>query len=255
MKQTVRDKGFFGLYKGLPPLLYGSVPKNAVRFGAFDFFKNRLVDENGKLSQGRTLLAGLGAGMCEAVFAVCPMETVKVKFIHDQNQTNPKFKNFFHGVTTIVKEEGIGGVYRGLLPTVIKQGTNQAMRFFVYNNMTAFFKKRSQSEVLPTYVTMFCGGTAGLVSVYGNTPIDVVKTRCVFGLVIWFSHLFVLFRMQGLDAHKYRNALDCVVKIWTKEGPFAFYKGTVPRLGRVVLDTAIVFTIYENVLKVLDKLF
>ena len=28
----------------------------------------------------------LFAGFSEAIFAVCPMETVKVKFIHDMNQ-------------------------------------------------------------------------------------------------------------------------------------------------------------------------
>lgn len=31
-----------------------------------------------------------------------------------------------------------------------------------------------------------------------------------------------------------------------------FYKGTVPRLGRVVFDVAFVFTFYENVMKLLD---
>jgi len=30
------------------------------------------------------MLCGLGAGVCEAIFAVTPMETVKVKFINDQ---------------------------------------------------------------------------------------------------------------------------------------------------------------------------
>lgn len=31
-----------------------------------------------------------------------------------------------------------------------------------------------------------------------------------------------------------------------------FYKGTVPRLGRVCLDVAIVFVIYEEVVKLLN---
>jgi solute carrier family 25 citrate transporter 1 len=141
------------------------------------FFRARLVDENGKLSQGGTLLAGLGAGVTEAIFAVCPMETIKVKFIHDQNQAQPKYKGFVHGVTTIVKTEGIGGIYRGLLPTILKQGTNQAMRFFVYNNLTAWMLKFENRTTLTPLHTMFAGGAAGLVSVYGNTPIDVVKTR------------------------------------------------------------------------------
>ena len=65
-----------------------------------------MADENGKLTQVQTLLSGLGAGVAEAVVIVCPMETVKVKFIHDQTQPNPKFKGFFSGVSTIIKTEG-----------------------------------------------------------------------------------------------------------------------------------------------------
>ena len=34
------------------------------------------------------MLCGLGAGVCEAIFAVTPMETVKVKFINDQRSSN-----------------------------------------------------------------------------------------------------------------------------------------------------------------------
>lgn len=35
----------------------------------------------------------------------------------------------------------------------------------------------------------------------------------------------------------------------------SFYKGTVPRLGRVCLDVAIVFIIYEEVVKVLNRVW
>lgn len=34
-----------------------------------------------------------------------------------------------------------------------------------------------------------------------------------------------------------------------------FYKGTVPRLGRVCMDVAIVFIIYEEVVKVLNMVW
>ena len=76
------------------------------RFAMFEFLKNRLADEDGNLSKPRTLLAGLGAGVSEAILVVCPMETVKVKFIHDQTQPNPQYRGFFHGVRTIVRQEG-----------------------------------------------------------------------------------------------------------------------------------------------------
>ncbi|KAI4501722.1 hypothetical protein M0802_003057 [Mischocyttarus mexicanus] len=102
--KTVKSRGFLGLYRGLSVLLYGSIPKSAVRFGAFESVKKRLVDADGNLNAQRKLLAGLCAGVCEAIFAVTPMETVKVKFINDQRSPNPKFKGFFHGVSLIVKE-------------------------------------------------------------------------------------------------------------------------------------------------------
>ncbi len=66
-----------------------------------------MADEKGNLSKSHTLLCGLGAGVSEAILIVCPMETVKVKFIDDQTKPNPKYRGFFHGVRTIVKEEGI----------------------------------------------------------------------------------------------------------------------------------------------------
>merc|ERR1712055_1038472 len=120
-KQTVKTNGVKGLYRGLPVLIYGSIPKSAVRFGGFEQFKKLMVDDKGNLSPISRLLCGLGAGVSEAILAVTPMETVKVKFINDQRSGNPKFRGFFHGVRHIVKENGLRGVYQGLTPTIIKQ--------------------------------------------------------------------------------------------------------------------------------------
>ena len=127
-KQTVQQNGIRGLYRGLSVLVYGSIPKSAVRFGSFEKFKSILADDRGNLSGGNRLLCGLGAGVSEAIFAVTPMETVKVKFIADQRSANPQYKGFFHGLRTIVAQEGISGTYKGLTATMMKQGSNQMIR-------------------------------------------------------------------------------------------------------------------------------
>ena len=44
-KQTVSERGVKGLYRGLPVLLYGSIPKSAVRFGSFEQFKRQMMDD------------------------------------------------------------------------------------------------------------------------------------------------------------------------------------------------------------------
>ena len=79
------------------------------RFATYEFLRNKFADEKGKMTQVQTLTSGLGAGVAEAIVIVCPMETIKVKFIHDQTQPNPKYKGFFSGVYTIVKTEGMRG--------------------------------------------------------------------------------------------------------------------------------------------------
>ncbi|ETE58836.1 Tricarboxylate transport protein, mitochondrial, partial [Ophiophagus hannah] len=210
VRVTVRDHGIKGLYRGLSSLVYGSIPKAAVRFGMFEFLSNHMRDADGKLDSTRGLLAGLGAGVAEAVVVVCPMETVKVKFIHDQCSPNPKYRGFFHGVREIVREQGLKGTYQGLTATVLKQGSNQAIRFFVMTALRNWYKGDNPNKQINPLVTGVFGALAGAASVFGNTPLDVVKTR-----------------MQG----------------------------TIPRLGRVCLDVAIVFIIYDEVVKALNKVW
>lgn len=242
VRLTVKDHGVLGLYRGLSVLVYGSIPKSAVRFGAFEEFKKRSVGADGSFASHKKLLCGLGAGACEAIFAVTPMETIKVKFIDDQQSAKPRYKGFFHGVRTIVAEQGIGGIYKGLTPTILKQSSNQAIRFFVMETLKEQYRHyrgdKQNNMPVPKLLTGLFGAFAGACSVFGNTPIDVVKTR-----------------MQGLEASKYKNSLDCALKIIKHEGPKAFYKGTVPRLSRVCLDVAITFMIYDSFMEVFNKVW
>ena len=192
-KQTVQTNGVRGLYRGLPVLIYGSIPKSAVRFGAFEQFKKIMVDDKGNLSPGSRLLCGLGAGISEAILAVTPMETVKVKFIADQRSANPQYRGFAHGVRQIVAAEGLMGCYRGLTATMMKQGSNQAIRFYVMETLKDKYRGGDPTVAVPKLLVGLMGGCAGAASVLGNTPLDVVKTR-----------------MQGLEAKtKYKNTFDC----------------------------------------------
>lgn len=83
--------------------------------------------------------------------------------------------------------------------------------------------------------TFISGGIAGAASVYANTPVDVVKTN-----------------MQGISAEKYNGPMDCFRTILREEGMRGLYKGTVPRLSRVVLDVALTFTLFDYIKRGLD---
>jgi solute carrier family 25 citrate transporter 1 len=236
---TVKERGFFGLYRGLSSLLIGSIPKAAVRFWAYEQCRKMLQDEKGKITPGRNFLAGLGAGVTEAILVVCPMETIKVKMIHDQMQPVPKYRGLVHGVSSIVKAEGLGGIYKGLTTTILKQGSNQAIRFLIYDETKKMLQKNKEGIMANSIVqSLLAGAIAGAASVAGNNPLDVVKSK-----------------MQGLESKRYKNSWDCAVQVFKQDGFLGFYKGCTPRLGRVVADVAIVMTLYDQIVRFLDKLF
>lgn len=239
--QTVKEKGVLGLYSGVSTIAVGSFCKAAVRFFSYDTI-NRYVTDNGRRKgQQYTVLSGLGAGICEAVFAVTPTETIKTKIIHDQFSASPRYKGLVHGISLMVKEEGIQGIYRGVVPTMLKQGCNQATRFLVYTNLMdvikTYRKTSGSSSVPPAWLTALTGGAAGFFSVYVTMPFDIVKTR-----------------MQGLERAQYKNSFDCLTSIYRKEGLKAYWRGTTPRLLRVSLSTSILFTCYEQIMGVLNKM-
>lgn len=238
IRNTVKTNGFFGLYTGLSPLFYLSIPKVAVRFLAYEQCRRFLADEKGHLSRVNTFLAGLGAGITEAIVIVTPMETIKVRFIHDQLKATPVYRNFIHGIYSIVKEQGLSGTYKGLLPTILKQGSNQAIRFVTYAEVSKLFIGDREDKKLQVHESMIAGAVAGAASVFGNTPIDVVKTR-----------------MQGLDAARYKNSWHCVKEIFQNDGILGFYKGTVARLARVCFDVALVMTLYDRISRYLDLIW
>lgn len=156
----------------------------------------------------RQFLAGMGAGMVEAVLAVTPMETVKTKLIESNQSLIP-------GVAVIWREKGIAGFYQGVFATILKQSSNQGLRFMFFNKYKDFVTEEGRTQMHP--LTALLGGMlAGCFSTLGNNPFDVVKTK-----------------MQGKNAH-YKNTWDCFMQIVRTSGVSGLYKGLFARLGRVV---------------------
>ncbi|KAL6308769.1 mitochondrial tricarboxylate transporter [Sparassis latifolia] len=234
IRTTLQTKGVKGLYSGCMALVVGNSVKAGVRFVSYDQFKHMLADQEGKVTAPRSLAAGLGAGMMEAIFAVTPSETIKTKLIDDAKNPTPKYRGLVHGTAAIVREEGLRGIYRGLFPVMMRQGANSAVRFTTYTSLKQFISVRPGQQ-LSSGVTFGIGAIAGLVTVYTTMPFDVIKTR-----------------MQSLEARQaYRNSFHCAYRIFTEEGILRFWTGTTPRLARLVLSGGIIFTVYENVIRLL----
>lgn len=84
----------------------------------------------------------------------------------------------------------------------MKQGSNQAIRFFVMESLKDWYRGGDPNKKVNKLVVGMFGAFAGAASVFGNTPIDVVKTRmqvCISLSVVFVRGASVTFLRQILN--------------------------------------------------------
>ena len=220
----------------------------AIRFTSYEWYKQLLANASGEVSPGATFMAGLGAGITEAVAVVCPMEVVKIRLQAQHHSLSdpldvPKYRSAPHALYTVLKEEGIGALYRGVTLTALRQGTNQAVNFSAYTEFKAALQRlqpQYAEKQLPSYQTTLIGLVSGAMGPFSNAPIDTIKTR-----------------LQKAPAEAGETTLKRIIAItnemFKQEGFKAFYKGITPRVMRVAPGQAVTFTVYEYLKDKLEK--
>lgn len=245
----VRKEGPLGLYRGFDAVVLGMGPKMAIRFTSFEGFKHLGASLTGQSTPSSSVvfLAGLAAGITEAVCVVNPMEVVKIR-LQGQHRveggaiaTLPQYRNAFDAARGVARNEGISALWRGVSLTATRQGTNQAANFTTYSFLKrAVQRYRSKKGIdegaLPTYVTGPIGLFSGAMGPLCNAPIDTIKTR-----------------LQNAATHGDRRILGLVTGLIREEGPGALYKGLLPRVMRVAPGQAVTFMAYEFFKRQLDN--
>jgi len=227
-KKTVSKNGPMGLYRGALPLVIGSSGKQAARWTGYTTVANNFKDEKGNISIPARMFSGACGGMSEAILAVTPIETLKTRVTDDMRRGTGNYSGSLDAAVKIIKKEGPMGLYMGLVPTIMKQSTNQAIRFPVQFYFMNWMTGGDKSLAANPLYNGSAGAVAGAVSVLATMPQDVIKSR-----------------MQGEEAKKlYKGTLDCAKKLYAQDGIAYFYAGTWPRMIRVSLDVAITFAIF-----------
>lgn len=161
------------------------------------------------------------------------METIKTRLVHDRISGRNRYITMWHGIETMVIEDGLMGIYKGLIPTMLRQGGTQATRYSVYNWAKVFLG--DYFGYIPSII--MAGMLAGACGIYVTNPIDVIKTN-----------------MQGESSHNFVGVYDCYTQIVEKEGYRGFYKGTTPRLFRILLESSLTFALFETIISYLDMI-
>nr|ADV91211.1 mitochondrial tricarboxylate transporter-like protein 3 [Karlodinium veneficum] len=237
-KKTISRHGVGGVYVGAPVRIIGAGFQQMCRWGSYTNLAGIARDkETGKLSAAMTTLCGLGAGITEAVFAVTPVETLKTRVTDDQRRGTGNYKGTADALTKILKSEGPIGLYRGALPTILKQGTNQAVRMPVQVQLVSIICMGDELKKQNPAINGAGGFLAGCISVLLTQPQDCVKSR-----------------MQSEAAKElYSGTVDCALKMLRAEGAGAFFAGAVPRCVQVGMANGISFALFPIISNALNK--
>nr|AZB53125.1 mitochondrial tricarboxylate transporter [Aspergillus terreus] len=230
--------GIRGWYAGYGATLVGTTLKASVQFASFNIYRSALAGPNGEISTGASMLAGFGAGVTEAVLAVTPAEAIKTKIIDARKVGNAELSTTFGAIAGILRDRGPLGFFSAVGPTILRQSSNAAVKFTVYNELIGLARKYSHNgeDVHPLASTLV-GSVTGVCCAWSTQPLDVIKTR-----------------MQSLQARQlYGNTFNCVKTLLRSEGIGVFWSGVWFRTGRLSLTSAIMFPVYEKVYKFLTQ--
>lgn len=224
-----RTEGVRALYLGLTPALIA----NGVSWGSYFFFYEKiklLLEPKGSSTAGH-LTSGVMAGVL-TVGVTNPMWLVKTRMqLQSGEQVTYSAAKVAKG---IFQQDGIAGFYRGVMPALILT-SHGAVQFAIYEKLKLFSERAGRGKGTPEYLLM--GGLSKICATVVTYPIQLVKTR-----------------MQQQFAHQhtaYGKTVATLQYIYRNEGWLGYYKGLGPNLAKVAPQSAILFALYENILKLL----
>lgn len=187
------QEGWRGFFRGLGPSLVGVVPATAVKFWVYGNFKTLgaqvLETSDGPIVHAQ---AAVAAGIATATLTN-PIWVVKTRLQLDQLATvasaTRRYKNGFDCVRQILRQEGVGGLYRGLsasylgsIETVIHLVLYERLKV-LYGQAFMDSKKSNDattSELRKWMSTSGAAGSAKLAAVLFTYPHEVITTTLSF---------------------------------------------------------------------------
>ncbi|XP_014498395.1 adenine nucleotide transporter BT1, chloroplastic/mitochondrial [Vigna radiata var. radiata] len=145
--KIIRDEGPAELYSGLTASLIGVVPYAAANYYAYDTLKKayKKVFKQEKVGNIETLLIGSVAGAISSS-STFPMEVARKQMQLGTLSGRQVYKNMFHALACILEQEGIQGLYRGLVPSCMKLIPAAGISFMCYEACKRIFLEDDEED-------------------------------------------------------------------------------------------------------------
>jgi len=227
-KVTIKEEGIRGLGRGWAPTCIGYSLQGLGKFGFYELFKNvysGLLGEQAAYDNRTALyLAASASAEFFADILLCPMEACKVR-IQTQPGCSPKLAVV---LPQILKNEGLGGLYKGISPLWGRQIPYTMMKFACFERTVEMIYKKvvpkprdqcSKGEQM--IVTFAAGYIAGVFCAVVSHPADTIVSK--------------------LNQDKGSTAVSVAKKL----GFIGLWGGLTPRIIMIGTLTALQWFIYD----------
>jgi hypothetical protein len=165
-----------------------------------------------------------------ALFAesVDPFDVLKTKMMTAGGKVVPSISQT---AAELYAKQGIQGFYRGIDSNVARAMVLNGTKMGVYDQSKGYVVAYTGLPKKALLTQFMSAVTAGFFMTCTVAPFDMVRTRLM---------------NQPSDAKIYNNAVDCMIKIATKEGPMTFWRGFFPIWSRFAPTTTLQLVIFEQ---------
>ena len=221
-----------GLYKGIGSPMMGLTFINAIVFGV----QGNAMRYLGQDTPMNQFLAGAAAGAIQCVIC-CPMELAKTRLqmqgTGERKSTRKLYKNSLDCLARIYNREGVRGINRGMVTTLIRETPGFGVYFLTYDVLTRAIGCEPDAPFMIPKL-LFAGGMSGIASWLSTYPVDVIKSRL---------------QADGVGGvNQYSGIADCVRQSVRKEGYVVFTRGLTSTLLRAFPVNATTFATVTLVL-------
>ncbi|MCO5614867.1 hypothetical protein L7F22_069152 [Adiantum nelumboides] len=252
----VRDEGVRALYRGFGTSLLGTIPARALYMSTLEITKSNVgyaARHLGLPESAAVATANAAAGLNASVAAQLvwtPVDVISQRLMVQNklkgSSSNPHYyKGGFDAFRTILRVEGLRGLYRGFGMSILTYAPSSALWWATYcmtqrtiwkslglgMNKSADVEERYvPSTAMVVSIQGVSAACAGGVAAIVTTPLDTIKTR---------------FQVMENEENKRPSMRETVRTLFREGGWRACYKGLGPRWATMSMSATTMITTYE----------
>jgi len=235
-KRTTQAEGVASLWRGNTANVIRYFPTQALNFAFRDTYKSMFAYKKERDGYAKWMMGNLasgGAAGATSLLFVYSLDYARTRLANDAKDAKKGGERQFNGLIDVYKKtlasDGIAGLYRGFMPSVVGIIVYRGLYFGMYDSLKPLVLVGPlEGNFLASFLLGWTVTTGAGVASY---PLDTIRRRMM---------------MTSGEAVKYKSSIDAARKIIAAEGVRSLFKGAGANILRGVAGAG-VLSIYDQV--------